>query len=333
MICLPITDSSLVAEARRNVVKVCESIGLDPSTCARVALVVTELGTNLLKHAGGGMVLVGRDEYAREPVLEILALDRGVGMRSLRECMQDGYSTTGSPGTGLGAIARQSHTLDIFSAPDVGTAIYVRAQIGRVPEDKRANAEPFGAVSLPKSGEIQNGDAWSAAGSEGLRTYLVVDGLGHGVLAAEAAQAAAAEFRRCSDAPPTEILANIHRVLRPTRGAAVSVARTEEGRDVLVFAGIGNVTGAILTGGEVRKMVSRNGTAGHHVQRIQAYEYPFKVGSHLVMYSDGLVSTWSTERYPGLMSHHPTLIAGVLSRDFRRERDDVTVLVAARETS
>jgi hypothetical protein len=49
------------------------------------------------------------------------------------------------------------------------------------------------------------------------------------------------------------------------------------------------------------------------------------------MYSDGMLTNWSCDAYPGLLARHPMLIAGVLFRDFRRERDDVTMLVAVRE--
>ncbi len=333
MICLPVSDSSHVGEARRKAVGLGESIGIDESGCARIALVVTELATNLIKHGCGGFILVGRDEYSRRPALEILSLDRGPGMRNVQSCLEDGHSTSGSPGTGMGAIVRQAHEFDILSLPAKGTAIYVRLEAGRFPEQRNLRAAPFGAIAVAKPGEAANGDAWAAAGEVGARTYIVVDGLGHGLHAAEASQAALAEFRRSSGAAPAEILANVHRALRHTRGAAVSVARTNEERNVVVFAGIGNVAGAILTDGAVRKTISRNGTAGHQVQRIQEYEYPFGADSHLIMYSDGLTSSWSIEPYAGLMSCHPTLIAGVLYRDFRRERDDVAVLVAARERS
>jgi hypothetical protein len=32
------------------------------------------------------------------------------------------------------------------------------------------------------------------------------------------------------------------------------------------------------------------------------------------------------EQYPGLITRHPALVAGMLYRDFRRGRDDVTVV-------
>jgi hypothetical protein len=49
----------------------------------------------------------------------------------------------------------------------------------------------------------------------------------------------------------------------------------------------------------------------------------------LLLHSDGLISHWSLDGYPGVIRCHPGLIAGVLYRDFRRAHDDVTVVVAS----
>ena len=75
-------------------------------------------------------------------------------------------------------------------------------------------------------------------------------------------------------------------------------------------------------------MASHNGTVGHQMQRVQEFTFPWNADSLLVMHSDGLKSSWDLERYPGIWSKHPGLIAAMLYRDFSRERDDVTVLVA-----
>ena len=75
-------------------------------------------------------------------------------------------------------------------------------------------------------------------------------------------------------------------------------------------------------------MASHNGTVGHQLQRIQEFTLPWNSDSILVMHSDGLKSDWDLKRYPGIWSKHPALIAGMFYRDFSRERDDVTVLVA-----
>ena len=76
-------------------------------------------------------------------------------------------------------------------------------------------------------------------------------------------------------------------------------------------------------------MVSYNGTVGHEVRKIREFTYLWPKGGLLVMHSDGLGTQWRLDRYPGLIARHPSLIAGVLYRDFNRGRDDVTVLVAS----
>jgi hypothetical protein len=50
------------------------------------------------------------------------------------------------------------------------------------------------------------------------------------------------------------------------------------------------------------------------------------------MHSDGLQTRWDLSKYPGLLARRPAVIAGILFRDFRRERDDASVLVAKANT-
>ena len=45
------------------------------------------------------------------------------------------------------------------------------------------------------------------------------------------------------------------------------------------------------------------------------------------MHSDGLQSKWDLSGYAGLLSRHPAIICGALIRDFRRQRDDASVVV------
>jgi hypothetical protein len=75
-------------------------------------------------------------------------------------------------------------------------------------------------------------------------------------------------------------------------------------------------------------MVSYDGTLGHSVAKIQAFEYALEPGELLIMHSDGLRSHWKLETYPGLLDRNPLLIAGVLYRDLFKGHDDATVVVA-----
>ena len=69
------------------------------------------------------------------------------------------------------------------------------------------------------------------------------------------------------------------------------------------------------------------------IHRINEFSYPWAEGAVLVLHSDGLGGRWDLARYPGLSRHHPSLVAGVLFRDWSRRRDDVTVVAARAHAS
>ena len=321
----PVSESSQVAEARRTAADVANSLGLDEETIGRVSLVATELASNLIKHGKGGEILVSACDEARlQPGIQLIALDKGRGIANLQECLRDGYSTAGSAGQGLGAIKRQSSVMEVASWPDKGTAILVRVD---GTSGKAIPAAHHGFVSVPKTGEEVCGDACAVVDTPAGKTLMVVDGLGHGMQAAIAAREAVRLFLLHQQLPVSQILEYLHAGLRATRGAAVAVARCELAQRRIVYGGIGNIAGTIVTPTETRRMISLNGTAGHVARRIQTFDYPY-TGGTIIMHSDGLATHWSLDRYPGIHRMHPTLAAGVLYRDFSRGRDDVTVLVA-----
>ena len=119
----------------------------------------------------------------------------------------------------------------------------------------------------------------------------------------------------------------LHAGLRATRGAAVATASIDPAARRVTYGGIGNIAGFITDTGGVRRMVSHSGTAGHTAGRIQAFHYPIHNRPVLVMYSDGLATSWSPESHAGLFVLDPALIAGVLYRDHARGRDDASVVV------
>ena len=83
----------------------------------------------------------------------------------------------------------------------------------------------------------------------------------------------------------------------------------------------------MVTGRQTRSMVSYNGTVGHMMPKVAECVYPWSQQSLLIMHSDGLAAQWNLNHYPGLATRHPALIAAVLYRDFKRTRDDITVIV------
>ena len=91
---------------------------------------------------------------------------------------------------------------------------------------------------------------------------------------------------------------------------------------------LGNIAATLITRQGRRGLASYNGTLGHQMHTIHEFSAPWNEDSILVMHSDGLISRWDLDTYPGIISKDPSIIAAALYRDFDRERDDVTVLVA-----
>lgn len=321
-----------VAEARRIAVARARDLGFGEEDAGRVALVTSEMATNLIKHGGGGEILVGSVEEADEAAVECIALDRGSGIPDLALSLRDGHSTAGTAGTGLGAIRRGAHVFDIDTRRG-GTAVLARFLKGRPERGRRPGPAPFGVVTVPKAGEEACGDSWATFAEPGLQVIMVADGLGHGPLAAQASQAAVAVFARHAADPPEALLSRMHVALRPTRGAAIGIARIATASRRVTFVGVGNVAGVIAETARTQRMVSYNGTVGHVARTIRSFDYASEAAPIVILASDGLGTSWSLDQYPGLSQRHPSLIAAVLYRDFTRGRDDVTVLVARGEAS
>jgi anti-sigma regulatory factor (Ser/Thr protein kinase) len=320
---IPVTESSQAGQARRAAAAMAARLGFNEEAQGKVALVVSEAAKNLVAHAREGQILL-RPLYAGPHVgVEMLALDKGPGMADVDRCMRDGYSTAGTGGSGLGAMRRQSALFDIHSVPGVGTAVLARLWAGKPPAPE---AMEVGVVCLPKPGEEVSGDSWAVDVKEGRTLFLVADGLGHGPDAARASRAAVVSFLEQGSRELVELLRGMDQELRSTRGAAVALAMLDGAQ--LHYAGVGNISSAVVAPASAQRMVSMNGTLGHQAPRMQRFSYSWSAGATLVMCSDGLSTQWKLEGYPGLLARHPSLAAGVLYRDFCRGRDDVTVLVA-----
>ena len=324
--CIAVSDLSQVGEARRAVELEAKLADFDATQRARAAIVATEIATNIARHTRGGEVVYGMVEAPGGPAMEILGIDRGPGMADPDRCLGDGYSTRSTPGNGLGAIRRQSEEFDLHSSVERGSVVLARMHAGK--PDRGAALPPlrFGGVCIAYPGEPVCGDAWRIRWNEDGYALMVVDGLGHGLLANEAAEAAAETFEASPFLPPVEMVERIHQRLHNTRGATAAIARFDSGRERLSYSGIGNISGRLLSDAGARGLISVNGTAGGSVSRIQQFEYEHPAGATLVMHSDGLQSRWDPDADPGLARRHPAILAGALYRDHQRGRDDVSVV-------
>jgi serine phosphatase RsbU (regulator of sigma subunit) len=249
-------------------------------------------------------------------------------MTNLSMSQQDGFSTAGTLGHGLGAIERQSDLFEIYTHA-TGTVSVARVWHTPAPAAEQQSRLEIGAVHVSKPGEDICGDDWDWRLRDDRFVVLIADGLGHGLSAHDASRAAVHVFAAAHEHAPRDIIGDVHAALRATRGAAVACLAVDLQRGVAQYSGVGNISGVVLlASGRRHSMVSHNGTAGHTMPRVQEFSYPVPRDAVVVMHSDGVSTHWDLGAYPGLLRRHPSVIAGVVYRDFSRRRDDVTVVVA-----
>lgn len=316
-------EISAVGAARRAAAIVARDAGLDSDCAGRLALIVTELGTNLVKHAERGVLLLRALSAPEGGGVEVLSLDRGPGMENLAACLQDGYSTGGSLGTGLGAVLRAAGVFDIFSEPGAGTAIVARVR----PKGAAAPVVCLGAVCVAQPGESECGDAWAIVDSGGELALLVADGLGHGPLAAAASRAALSVFAAHAREDAATIVRRCHHALRATRGAVLGVAILDRAARRIEYSAVGNVAATLLEPDGRRGLTPQNGIVGHQLPDLRPVSEGWIPGATLAVNTDGLSTRWSLDAHSGILSKHPSLAAGVLYRDFARGNDDATIVV------
>ncbi len=329
----PIEDASQVGEARRAALHLASDLGFDAEACGRLALIVTELGTNLHRHVGPGRqaaLLMA----AVDGEVEVLSLDQGPGM-DVHRCLQDGYSTGGTAGTGLGAVRRMASRFDAFSAPGRGCVIAVRAAatVSTASQQRWTPPQPgfdIAGVNLAAPGEQVSGDGWTVRQLDDHWLVVVADGLGHGPDAAEASDRMMALLHQTPAAAtsPAAVLERAHDPMRMTRGAAVTLVRLDLASPALTVSGAGNVSGRLISGVVDRSLMVQHGTLGVQVRRLQDMRYEWPAHAVLVLHSDGIQTRWKLDDVPGLLQAGPAVIAGWILRDHLRGRDDATVVVA-----
>lgn len=313
---VPIEDPSQVALARRTAGELALAAGLDQQRCSAVNIVTVELANNLLQHAGSGQLLFQFVQTTGS--FDIMAVDHGPGMANVERCLEDGYSTRSTPGLGLGAVRRFALSFSAYSTPNRTTVVAARMAEGK-PQPECS------VVCTAIHGEILSGDSWSV--SDDGRSFCLVDGLGHGVLAADAAKVAIDIFNKHQEISPAAALERMHAAMKATRGAAGAVVQINPDAGTLDFAGIGNISCVLLSNGRSQSLVSHNGTLGHQLRRVQQFSYRYNPRDLLLMHSDGLTTQPKQGIPPGLVSQPPNVIAPFLFSEQLRGRDDATLLV------
>lgn len=296
-----------------------------------IDIVVAEITSNLIKHAGGGEILYRIQNTGDDGALfEIISIDKGQGITDTARMIKDGVSTTRTLGGGLGAINRLSSIFQLYSMPGWGTVLYsaISTTANKSLPPKPLDVE-IKAVCVDKPRETVCGDGYSVKHTASEIIVFFGDGLGHGERAQDAVNRAGDFILETTETEPVEILKQMHEKVRKTRGLVATVATCDMKRNEWTVCGVGNILTRVYTGVQYKTYLSYNGTLGLTIPRaMKTSAFPVESNQQIVMCSDGIQSRWDLNRYPGILKYDTTVLAACIYKDFSRRIDDSSILIA-----
>jgi anti-sigma regulatory factor (Ser/Thr protein kinase) len=323
-------DRSYLAIVKKEIHQLAVQTGFEQKKVNEIDIVVSELGSNLIKHASGGEILAGILPPGEGAGLELISIDNGPGIPDPAMMMKDGVSTTQTLGHGLGSIRRLSDHFEIYSQKDWGTILLSRIYPEGAPK-KNARKHPLSLRSLviSKPGELVSGDGcYSFTGEDGTVKLLVADGLGHGAEANRAVREAILAFRTFDSDSPADILRHLHSALKKTRGVVGTVVLVNPLKKTWKLCGIGNISTRFTGFQQPKGYLSYNGIVGHNIPHtLNDQELSQNEFQQIVLCSDGIRSRWEHAKLPDLHKQDLIVQAAALYKDFARKTDDMSIII------
>jgi anti-sigma regulatory factor (Ser/Thr protein kinase)/serine/threonine protein phosphatase PrpC len=321
-----LNDRSYLGILKKDIVKIAVAAALPAKRIAELELVVSEIATNLLKHANGGELIVRTLSENGNAGIEIISVDNGPGMSDPARMIEDGVSTTKTLGHGLGSIKRLSDQFQLYSLKGWGTVLLSRIFSVALPANPaKAWAYP---IVLNKPGETVCGDGFAWKANPYFFKVILADGLGHGPLAHLAAQRACEAFRKSVFNNPSEIINDIHRYVKDTRGLVATVAVFDLVNKIWKICGVGNISTRLCNALTAKTYMPYNGIIGVNISaRLQPQTIENETGSYLILCSDGISTRWDTSKHPAVFKYDLSILAAVIYKDYARQSDDMSVLV------
>ncbi len=263
--------------------------------------------------------------------MQIKSCDRGPGIADVEQAIEDGFSTEGSLGYGLGTVNRLMDQFDIASqrGGSAGTTIVCTRWL-RVAEPLLSRCPlEFGAATRPYPTMTVNGDAFVIKRWRTSALVSVIDGLGHGQYAHRAAQAARQYVETHVDQPLEAIFRGVGRTCRATRGVVMALVRFDfSGDDIrFSFASIGNIETRVFGGSTRQQFIVPRGIVGGNAPHPRVTDYGWSPGTVLVLHSDGVGCHWGLADFPDLLRESAVTMAPRLLRTLAKDNDDATIVV------
>lgn len=318
-----------ISKARRFAKELIQPIGFGVVQSEEVGLVVSELASNLVRHAKGGKLILKLIQNNSRIGIEIESFDMGPGIMNIEEAISDGYSTTGSLGYGLGTVLRLTDEFDVRSNHQEWKGTRILCQKWKKEEFSNVLSCPleFGIATRPHYKMSVNGDGFVIKRWEKSGLAAVIDGLGHGAHAHRASQTARQYIETHYEQPLFDIFRGVGCVCRSTRGVVMAIAQFDCCHNRLSYASLGNVEGYLISLPKPMHLMARRGIIGVSPRIPAISESQWKPGDMLIIYTDGLSAHWHWSEFSKLDKKSAATIAKHLMDKLGKQEDDATIVV------
>jgi anti-sigma regulatory factor (Ser/Thr protein kinase) len=321
-------DRSYFSILKKEIHQLALQAGFSAKKIGEIDIVVAEMASNLIKHAGGGQILVRLFEEDDNEAIELISIDSGPGMADPVRMIEDGISTANTLGHGFGAMKRFSDTFQVFSIKDWGTIVLCRIYKKELRQNGKKNPVEVRSVIVPKPGETVSGDGSSFTLDNDCLKIFLGDGLGHGPEAHFAVQQAVAAFKNYTgDANPIDMIRHLHAEVKKTRGLVGTVAIYYFKEKKWRICGVGNISTRIQTNMVCKNYMSYNGIIGLNVPNsLQEQVVEHERGQIMLLCSDGILTRWDVQKFSAVFKYDLSILAAVIYKDFGRKTDDMSVI-------
>ncbi len=321
------SDRSYFSLMKKEIHALAVENGFTEKRTGEIDIIIAEMASNLVKHGGGGEILVRMVTTHSEEALEIICIDNGPGMNEPQKMMTDGFSSTNTLGHGLGSINRLSDMFQIYSLRDWGTILLSRIHKKALSSIKRSPVD-VRSLLVCKPGEQVCGDGAAVKYTDKYVKLFLGDGLGHGKEANTAVNEAIRCFETGRESDPVELMRSINTGVKRTRGLVAAAAVYSFDEKKWSICGVGNINTRVHHPSATKTYMAYNGIIGLNVPNtMKAQDVNNENGQVLIMCSDGIRTKWDVARYPGILKYDLSMLAAAIYKDHARRTDDMSVLV------
>lgn len=309
---------------------IAKEIGFNDQELEEIAIITTELATNLLKHCKGGQIIISSLNDRNKRGIQIESIDTGPGVGTVKKILKDGFSTAASLGTGLGAINRLADKLIVLpNNAGKGSRFIAIKWL----HDKQGNSYicplDIGAFTRPKPSEKENGDDFIIKYEDDEVLVAVIDGLGHGPKAHLAAIRARHYIENHHRLSLKEIFLGTHLNCLGTRGVVMALAKFNWSQKMptIEFCSVGNISVRVFGNETPINLITKRGVIGNNLGTLRISKEIWDPKSIMILHSDGIMSGWSFQNLISQLNVPAQEVSKYFMRNYARENDDATIVI------